>query len=631
MLKKIPIVYFAILVFAVILYIAHLYFAIMFNRGFYLDGAYFFVSGINSAQNFWPHFDDSQHNRLFVNLLNQLPFSAALKMGVTNLDLLRLFYTFPLFTNSALIMLATLYVCRQKGGKIEIFIFSLASFVLFSMPSEIFIVNPAFTTTSLSWLLLAFILSEKEPQLWDFFAVSFLCLLHFKSHEGVMFFGLCLVIAALLSIKSSCIGRKKLLRLVVIGMVGAIAYNVYWQFQLPSQAATDYFNLVKRLINPINIFGSNLFFSVMGGIGLFLVAIQHWRPFYNKSEDYNFYVQHLLAWCFGLVSLLYSLFFIVDKSGFNPFLEYEYRVLLTFGPLILMPIAIGLSISRISLKVRDIRAIFVVLGLTFSATMIWQIRNDAIWADFVKHIHYAEAASTSPIVDPVASSDSMQPIATYTYGSGLAWTLPSLGVALSSTPFISKIFKPLNHLEHFYLDSANSSIGIPFTLLQDGIYKYELFHQAIESQFSSPLKIPKRWSFQKKIPDDIELIGFDKPENWGTWSKEHYATLRVKMKSNNLNLLIKIAGRPYLTKQHPIQRVEVSVNGNMLAKTPYRLDSQKSSLDIVVPYKFLRPDGIVEVKFYFPDAISPGVYGDSKDSRVLAFGLTNLFIETMQE
>jgi hypothetical protein len=628
MLKKIPKIYIALLGLVAILYISHLYFAIIFNRGFYLDGAYFFVSGINNAQNFWPHFDDAQRNRLFMNLLNQLPLSVALKIGITDLDLLRLLFNLPLFTNSALIILATLYVCMQKGARIDIFIYSLASFVLFSLPSEIFIVNPAFTAASLSWLLLAFILSEKEPQLLDFFAVSLLCLLHFKSHEGVGILGFYLIIAALLSIRNSSIGRKKLLLLTAIGMMAATTYNIYWQINLPSQGVTnDYLNLVKILADPINIFGSNLFFTLIGSIGLFLASIHNSLPFFNKRKSINFCGQHILAWCFGLISLLYSLYLIADSRGFNPFLEYQYRVLLTFGPLILMPIAVSLSLLRVSLTVKDIRAIFVILSLTFSAVMIWQIRNDIRWAEFIKDVHHAEVASTSPIIDPAASSNSMPALSAHPYGLG--WTWPALGLAVSPSPFISKIFKPLSYLEYFNVDSTNDrSISIPFAILQDGIFKYEPLHQAHESKFSSSKKI---WRFQKKIPDDIEMSGFSTPEDWGVWSEERHATLRVGMKSNNLNLLLKISGHAYLAKWHPIQRVEVSVNGNKLTTINFKFDSPNLIPEIILPYKFLRPDGIVRIDFYFPDAISPSAYSDSKDSRTLAFGLSSFSIETIQE
>lgn len=111
-----------------------------------------------------------------------------------------------------------------------------------------------------------------------------------------------------------------------------------------------------------------------------------------------------------------------------------------------------------------------------------------------------------------------------------------------------------------------------------------------------------------------------------TWTNEKTASLTLPIKETDSDLIFTAYLRPFLPAgKITQQRVKITVNGSHIGNwTINKKESQKQS--VVIPHRLIS-DGILNITFELPDAISPVELGTSKDIRVLGLAVKSVAID----
>ena len=114
------------------------------------------------------------------------------------------------------------------------------------------------------------------------------------------------------------------------------------------------------------------------------------------------------------------------------------------------------------------------------------------------------------------------------------------------------------------------------------------------------------------------------PDSWGTWSSEKDAQINLLIPKGNVQKLTLLV-RALISPMHPVQRVEVLVNGRPLKI--FNLEKPEHN-EIVLPLDAqMRKEGFLVIQFIFLDATQPKEIGLGKDDRYLAIGMESAQFE----
>lgn len=117
------------------------------------------------------------------------------------------------------------------------------------------------------------------------------------------------------------------------------------------------------------------------------------------------------------------------------------------------------------------------------------------------------------------------------------------------------------------------------------------------------------------------LCGWIKAEGTGTWSRGPEARLLLQLPPDARSAaFLDLKLLPFVTPEHPRQRVEISANDIALAELELTKDSS-SSVPLEIPPGAIGEDGRVEILFMMPDAVAPRDLGLSTDRRRLGVRL----------
>jgi hypothetical protein len=122
--------------------------------------------------------------------------------------------------------------------------------------------------------------------------------------------------------------------------------------------------------------------------------------------------------------------------------------------------------------------------------------------------------------------------------------------------------------------------------------------------------------------------GWSVSEEWGMWSDGDAAAIILELPSasqRDLDLLIE--GQAFINDKHPLQEIEVAVNGHVLGILKY--DGQSASArKLRIPDSVARQRGNrLLVRFKFRDPRSPAELGISSDARKLGLGLVSMQVK----
>jgi hypothetical protein len=132
-------------------------------------------------------------------------------------------------------------------------------------------------------------------------------------------------------------------------------------------------------------------------------------------------------------------------------------------------------------------------------------------------------------------------------------------------------------------------------------------------------------SRQLKKADAILEAGWGHLEDWGVWSIEPQARLKLPIQANQPST-IDFTVRAFVSPKHPTQRVEIWVNGQ-LQKTVSLNAFEGNRFSVKVPATDSTAKQSALIIFKMPDAISPKSLGLGADDRKLGIGLEQIRID----
>ena len=113
--------------------------------------------------------------------------------------------------------------------------------------------------------------------------------------------------------------------------------------------------------------------------------------------------------------------------------------------------------------------------------------------------------------------------------------------------------------------------------------------------------------------------GWSAPEDWGTWSDSRSATVFLKASPAQVDS-VAIDFAAAVSPSHPVQRVEILVNGSQAFSGS--ISERFGTLEFKIP-EAAKSDSFkgITMEFRLPDAASPKEMGTGEDARTLALGL----------
>ncbi len=126
-------------------------------------------------------------------------------------------------------------------------------------------------------------------------------------------------------------------------------------------------------------------------------------------------------------------------------------------------------------------------------------------------------------------------------------------------------------------------------------------------------------------------IGWSYPEDWGTWTNGEYAEVILPLTSEMKDSKdIFIEAHPFVTRDHPRQRVDVWINGIFAEILIFEMANCNSVRRISIPSLSLegaKRTGVIKLKFELKDAARPIEIGSDPDTRKLGIGLGALLVD----
>jgi hypothetical protein len=116
------------------------------------------------------------------------------------------------------------------------------------------------------------------------------------------------------------------------------------------------------------------------------------------------------------------------------------------------------------------------------------------------------------------------------------------------------------------------------------------------------------------------------------WSLGKQASLeldRDSLPDQGNGLVMALRANAFVTARHPVQRIEVSVNGRPVVH--YKVIYPETSVDMRIPIdrKTAGSARRLQIGFTLPDATSPRSLGLSVDARQVAIGLVSVRFDTV--
>jgi hypothetical protein len=476
-----------LLIAAIIFYATYLLSAIFIERALYADGSNFFVNLLINAQH-WPIADDSKHIRLFINLINQFPTAVALESGVTDIQTLKVLFGAGLFLMPPVFYAYCLYLSK-RANDFRVFFFSIVSLITCAIPSDIFILNQAFTTLALTWVIFHYLLLNLKITWLDWIVVCIISLILFRSHESLIIWGAIIFagsIGAIIFKGNNLTSNQKRL-IYTIGSFGVLQsiFVCYWQLSHPVSTQTSAFLQLASLLNPTELWKGNTRISLLIVIALllvFTVDFIHKHALINLKTLRSF-ITITLTLCLGLMLFTGASSF-YDFSLTDPVREFRYRFLLVFGTSGWMLAALLIILTNTTLKTSSKLLNTIVLSTGIISASLWQISNNVQWAIFINSVSDVLKNSSKSLIDPIEVQQQLTSLGyTNTYKYRWNWAWPVLGMSLQNTGLVEKLYKPEGFEAYF-----NPPKQIPFIAIPDqdigshelGIFRFDQFPQSVK-------------------------------------------------------------------------------------------------------------------------------------------------------
>lgn len=424
------------------------------NRGFFADGAYFFIHALTKPE--WLRYaDDPALLRLLVNIINQLPLILLTNAGVTDPFWLRLSFNAPLFFNNALVLVG-LWLISRKHQFHRVAIWATLSYVATVLPSDLFAVNQARLSQSFYWVLLFFVLTPRALSRIELAMAVSLGIICFRSHESILFFGPLLSMASWLSLRHDPVnqGFKKLM--MVLGLLWMV-FDIYWQTTRPTGYSTLVFVGSVLYWRVLDIVFSSMFFVWTSG----LVLLWHWWRCRSGDQSFSLSLKAVLALHF-LACLGVGLVPAINPDLSWPTGEFAFRIFIPFGGAFLFLLALydwrsGL-LEQLNPNVCAIVFSSALIGLS-----VWQYLSTRQWVVFQNAVKEAVSSSVAPVVVWERAFEKLSPDVQHTWKRyRWDWALPAMSLAVSDLPQVNAVLSPEASGKLFYFNTHERTLSIPF-------------------------------------------------------------------------------------------------------------------------------------------------------------------------
>ena len=123
-------------------------------------------------------------------------------------------------------------------------------------------------------------------------------------------------------------------------------------------------------------------------------------------------------------------------------------------------------------------------------------------------------------------------------------------------------------------------------------------------------------------------VGWSAPEDWGTRSVARYATISLPTSPTQVHSIVIDFANAFVTPSHPVQRVEIDVNGSQAFFGS--ISERSGTIEFKIP-EAAKSDSFkgIKMEFRLPDAASPKEMGIGSDVRTLAIGLRSITLKLL--
>ncbi|MFZ5376663.1 MAG: hypothetical protein ACOZAN_03285 [Patescibacteria group bacterium] len=358
--------------FSSLLYLISLLHSTIVHRAMYADGSFFFVSALVNGFS-----DDGKHQRLFVNLINQFPMNLGRFFGITGYAELGYLYDGAVFILPfLLVFFATFFLAKKRlyGEALAI----LFLFIVFIIPSTIFIINPAIGFFAILSLVVActIMLDSGHDVRIPLFSFS---LLLFRSHETALFIA---PVFALHSIFRYLKKRDKFFLLLASTYAGVMTYSFWWGVSHPVATQTSgYINLIFQIMGAFDYYlkRTNLLYSVFGFFVALFVIINRMLKTKRQMRVRKFVIDLILPLLLVPIFTIH-LCIMVSRHGQFPQSEFDLRVLITVASVIIS-LLVFLPRKFFAKYVHNTQIIFV-LSIMLLFHSFWQMSHNIRWRRF---------------------------------------------------------------------------------------------------------------------------------------------------------------------------------------------------------------------------------------------------------
>ena len=439
--------------------------AIITKKHYYADGAFFFVGLLNDKNKIWAITNDESVLRLFINIYNQFLFNIVKNIGIINKDFLSIVFAIPLYFSNIVGASIIYWICK-KDNKAYMALFPILSYTLFNILSEIFVINPAMNAYWVYFIIFLYCMVEYNYTKYDLVILGIALLIALKSHEGILIFGVMIIIATMFKIIRD---KKKNLRIrLFISMVlaGEVLYVLIWRMGITTQQAVSegYLENILVLLDIKSIVNSNMLITI---VGILLLVI-----FARKAINNKIYIS-LLLFSVIILSIVH-----LDGWFINPLLEYRYRVFITLGEIVFLFLTFleyqFKFISKIGVKWGTVG--YICAGLLICQS-VHQIGNSFYWNSYLNSFKMQMNNSSECLV-----KESTLHFTKIEERYNWAWNQPVLSIALQKDYDIDKLILPADHenyIKYVNIDINNKSVYIPFLQIDNQVFNMETFFKKL--------------------------------------------------------------------------------------------------------------------------------------------------------
>jgi hypothetical protein len=456
--------------------------AIATDRLLFGDGAVFFLNMVSMNGVEEPTFvaNDGKHMRLYVNKVTQSLAIGAVQYGVTDVKTLKVLYGIGLFFISSLGWIWAVFTLRRGGFGLYSTL-PLLHYFLFIMVSDIFIINQSITAIGWYWVLLAYCISPIRVRLLDACIIAITGVGILKAHETILVVGP--IIAMTAAVQGYKDTNKRWVCSIIALMSMVAAYHAYdWQYthEVHSQT-TAYKDTMKKVLGIHSWIKPPWSFSIWMMIGS-LYGLMLWgKTMLGKTiTQRQVQVSYRVVWGAIVLVVLQAVIYQVLSYHIKPMFEYQCRVLITLGSAGFMGIVLlGMIVKeRLSCPIwlkRQYIIVFLALGFVQTG---WQIMNTVRWTEYTTRMTKALSASKTPLLNPLDVGLIDTHVNPNNAFQEFSWTWPVLGVTLTDSGYIDKLFMP-SSLTYLLKVAPNEAPEMPFALVRQD----KIFHYAIEAQY----------------------------------------------------------------------------------------------------------------------------------------------------